>query len=41
MMEDAQKKVKRAGMPIADDELVMIASATLHTAQHFPREVDD
>ncbi len=27
MMEDAQKKVKRVGMPIADAELVMMASA--------------
>jgi hypothetical protein len=41
MMEDAQKKVKRAGMPIADVELVMMASAAVLAAQHFPREVDD
>ena len=41
MMEDAQKKAKRAGMPIADVELVMLASAAVLAAQHFPREVDD
>ena len=41
MLEDAQKKTKRAGMPIADIELVMMASAAVLAAQHFPREVDD
>jgi hypothetical protein len=41
MLEDAQKKAKRAGMPIADIELVMMASAAVLTTQHFPREVDD
>jgi len=41
MMEDAQKKAKRAGMPIADVELVMMASAAVLAAQHFPHEVDD
>jgi hypothetical protein len=29
MMEDAQKKAKRAGMPIADVELVMMLSAAV------------
>jgi hypothetical protein len=29
MLEDAQKKAKRAGMPIADIELVMMASAAV------------
>jgi hypothetical protein len=28
-------------MPIANVELVMMASAALLAAQHFPREVDD
>jgi hypothetical protein len=37
MMEDAQKKAKWAGMPIADVELVMMASAAVLTAHH----VDD
>ena len=41
MMEDAQKKAKRANMPIADVELVMMTSAAVLAAQHFPREVDD
>jgi len=41
MMEDAQKKAKRAGMPITDVELVMMALAAVLAAQHFPREVDD
>ena len=41
MMEDAQKKAKRAGMPIGDVKLVMMASTAVLAAQHFPREVDD
>jgi hypothetical protein len=41
MMEDAQKKAKRAGMPIVDVELVMMASAAVLAAQHFPHKVDD
>ncbi len=41
IMEDAQKKAKQAGMPMADVKLVMMASATVLAAQHFLREVDD
>jgi hypothetical protein len=41
MMEDAQKKAKWAGMPIANVKLVMMASAAVLAAQHFPQEVDD
>ncbi len=41
MMEDNQKKAKRAGMPIASVELVMMALAAVLTAQHFPCKVDD
>jgi hypothetical protein len=41
MLEDAQKKAKRAGMPITDIELVMMASAAVLMAQHFLHEVDD
>jgi hypothetical protein len=41
MMEDAQKKAKWAGMPIADVELMMMALAAVLAAQHFPQEVDD
>jgi hypothetical protein len=40
MMEDAQKKAKQAGMPIADVELVMMALAAVLAAQHSPQEVD-
>ncbi len=41
MLEDAQKKATRAGMPISNVELVMMASAAVLAAQHFPREVND
>jgi hypothetical protein len=41
MLEEAQKKAKRAGMPIADIELVMMALAAVLTVQHFPRKVDN
>jgi hypothetical protein len=40
MLEEAQKKAKQAGMPIADIELVMMALAAI-LAQHFPQEVDN
>ncbi len=36
MLEEAQKKAKRAGMPITDIELVMMALAAILAAQHFP-----
>jgi hypothetical protein len=41
MLEDAQKKAKRAGMPIANVELVMMTLAAVLAAQHFPCKVDD
>ena len=41
MLEDAQKKTKRAGMPIANIELVMAASTAVLMAYHFPHEVSD
>jgi hypothetical protein len=41
MMEGAQKKAKRAGMPIADVKLVMMALPTFLATQHFPLEVND
>jgi hypothetical protein len=41
MLEDAQKKAQHAAMPIADIQLVMIASAAVLAAQHFPCKVDD
>jgi hypothetical protein len=40
MLEDAQKKAMRAGMPITNVELMMMASAAVLAAQHFPREVN-
>ena len=36
-----KKKAKRAGMPIADIKLVMMALAAVLAAMHFPRKVDD
>jgi hypothetical protein len=41
MLEEAQKTAKRAGMPIADIKLVMMALAAVLAVQHFPREVDN
>jgi hypothetical protein len=41
MLEEAQKKAKRAGIPIDNIKLVMMASAAVLTAMHFPHEVDD
>jgi hypothetical protein len=41
MLEEAQKKAKRAGMPIANIELIMIASAAILVVHHFPREVNN
>jgi hypothetical protein len=41
MMEDAQKKARRAGMPIADVKLVMITLVAVLVAQHFPHEGDN
>jgi hypothetical protein len=41
MLEDAQKKAKLVGMPIADIELVMMALAAILAAQHFPREINN
>ncbi len=40
-MEDAQKKVKQAGMPIANVELVMMALVAILADQHFPHEADN
>ncbi len=41
MMEDAQKKVTRARMPITNIKLVMMALVAVLAAQHFPWKVDD
>jgi hypothetical protein len=41
MLEDAQKKATRAGMPIANVKLMMMASAAILAAQHFPHKFND
>ena len=41
LLEDAQKKAKRANMPIADAKLVMMALAAVLAVQNFLHEVDD
>ena len=41
MLEEAQKKAKRAGMPITDIKLVMMALVAVLTVMHFPCKVDD
>ena len=41
MLEEVQKKAKQVGMPIADIEFVMMASAAVLAAMHFPREVNN
>jgi hypothetical protein len=41
MLEEAQKKAKRAGMPIANIKLVIMASAAILAAQYFPCKVDN
>ena len=41
MLEEAQKKAKRAGMPIANIKLVMMALAVVLVAMHFLPKFDD
>jgi hypothetical protein len=41
MMKDALKKAKRAGMPIACVELIMMALVVVLAAQHLLCKVDD
>jgi hypothetical protein len=41
ILENAQKKATQAGMPIANVELVMMASAAVLAAQHFPHKVNN
>ena len=41
MMEDAQKKAKRAGILITDVELLMMALAAVLAAENFPCKMDD
>ena len=41
MLEEVQKKAKRAGMPIPDIKLVMMALVAVLTAMHYPHKFDD
>ena len=41
MLEEAQKKAKGGGMPIANVKLVMMALVAVLAAMHFPRKVDN
>ena len=41
MLEEAQKKAKQAGMPIADIKLVIKALTAVLAAMHYPHKVDD
>jgi hypothetical protein len=36
-----KKKARRAGIPIANVKLVMMASVVILVAQHFPHDVDN
>jgi len=41
MMEDAQRKLARANLPMSDDQLVAIASTSVLASNHFPRPTDE
>jgi len=41
MMEDAQRKLARANLPMSDDQLVAIASTAVLASNHFPRPTDE
>ena len=41
MLEEAQKKAKRVGMPITNIKLAMMVFAAVLAVMHFPRKVDD
>ena len=41
MLEDAQRKLARAHLPMTDDQLLAIASTAVLASQHFPRATDD
>ncbi len=40
MLEDAQRKLARAQLPMGDRQLLAIASTAVLAAQHFPRATD-
>ncbi len=41
MLEEAQRKLARANLPMLDDQLLAIASTSILTSGHFPRPTDD
>ncbi len=41
MLEDAQRKLARAQLPMGDHQLLAIASTAVLAAQHFPRATDE
>ena len=41
MLEEAQRKLARANLPMSDDQLLAIASTAVLAAEHFPRPTDE
>jgi hypothetical protein len=41
MLEEAQRKLARANLPMSDDQLLAIASTSVLASGHFPRPTDE
>ena len=41
MLEEAQRKLARANLPMSDDQLLAIASTAVLASNHFPRATDE
>ena len=41
MLEEAQRKLARANLPMSNDQLLAIASTAVLASEHFPRPTDD
>lgn len=41
MLEDAQRKLARARLPMSNDQLLAIASTAVLASEHYPRPTDD
>lgn len=41
MLEEAQRKLARANLPMSDDQLLAIASTSVLASDHFPRPTDE
>ena len=41
MLEDAQRKLARANLPMSDDQLLAIASTAVLASEHFPHPTDE